>query len=276
MELLNSNEYFKLIDHLKQVKINNFFARSVIEKKIKGKVFVDNIKNPDTFYVIHPYGMSLLFGDSQNASFNNSFLGYALNKQKTRDKHEWMQAYPKDWDKVLAELFGIYLVKSTANIDHKEKEIIELCTRINFKFNREKFYSYRDHNLQPGLKMVRTNKKIFAEMKGTVIPYNFWDSANDFIENGVGFSLYYEEKLAATAYSAFIHDEKLELGIETIPEFRGRGYARLVCSALIDYCIENHYDPVWSCRLENTGSYRLAMKLGFEVTAEIPYYRLSK
>lgn len=35
-------------------------------------------------------------------------------------------------------------------------------------------------------------------------------------------------------------------------------------------------EPIWSCRLENTGSYKLAQKIGFLPTAEIPYYRLSK
>jgi hypothetical protein len=35
-------------------------------------------------------------------------------------------------------------------------------------------------------------------------------------------------------------------------------------------------EPVWACRLENDGSYKLAQKLGFEPVLEIPYYRLSK
>jgi RimJ/RimL family protein N-acetyltransferase len=113
-------------------------------------------------------------------------------------------------------------------------------------------------------------------MKGTVIPANFWDNADDFIQNGVGFSLFYEDQLTTTAYSAFIHDDKLELGIETLPEFRGKGFARLTCAALIDYCLENHFEPVWACKLENTGSYLLSQKLGFEPHIEMPYYRLSR
>ncbi len=48
------------------------------------------------------------------------------------------------------------------------------------------------------------------------------------------------------------------------------------CSTLIEYCLENSYEPVWACRLENVGSYKLAEKLGFEMYGEVPYYRLSK
>ncbi len=276
MELLDKNNYARLIDPLKQVKINNLFARSVIEKKISGKVFVDNHENPKTFYVVHPYGMSLLFGNSQNIDFNNKFLDYSLNIDKIRDRHEWMQAYPGDWDKVLSELYSNCLIKSAENKKNKESGLIELNTRINFKFNREKYNADRKMTLPQDCEIVQTDKKIYREMIGSVIPSYFWDNVKDFIENGVGFSLLCDKKLATTAYSAFIHDDKLELGIETISEFRGKGFAKLTCSALIDYCIENDYEPVWACRLENTGSFTLAEKLGFEVCNEIPYYRLSK
>ncbi len=121
-----------------------------------------------------------------------------------------------------------------------------------------------------------TDKKIYEEMTGSVVPASFWDTAEDFITNGVGFSLFYNQNLAATAYSAFIHDNKLGLGIETTPGFRGKGFAQLACSALIVYCLETGYEPVWACRLENVSSYKLAEKLGFEMYSEVPYYRLSK
>ena len=88
-------------------------------------------------------------------------------------------------------------------------------------------------------------------MKGNVIPLKFWDSAEDFYENGIGFSLFYNDKLASTAYSACIQKDKMEIGIETIAEFQGNGFAVDTCSILIEYCLNNGYEPVWSCRLEN-------------------------
>jgi GNAT superfamily N-acetyltransferase len=276
MELLDERLYERLTNPLKQVKFNNLFARSVIEKKVSGQVFVDNIENPKTFYVVHLYGMSLLFGDSQNTDFNNKYLAHSLNTNKVRDRHEWMQAYPDDWDKVISDLFSNSMIKSLENNENKESGIIELNTRINFKFNREKYIANKKMVLPQTCEIVQTDKTIYEEMKGSVIPSYFWDTADDFIGNGVGFSLMCNKKLAATAYSAFIHDNKLELGIETIPEFRGKGFAQLTCSALIDYCIERDYEPVWACRIENINSFKLAEKLGFEVSNEIPYYRLSK
>jgi RimJ/RimL family protein N-acetyltransferase len=276
MELLDKKFYGQLINHLNQVEINNLFARSVIEKKTFGQVFVDNLKNPKTFYVVHPYGMSLLFGDSQNLDFNSKFLNYSLNTNKIRDKHEWMQAFPNNWDKVLSELYGNKLIKAIENSENEVSGIVELNTRINFKFNREKYLVNKKIFLPNNCAIVQTNKKMYEEMIGNVSPYYFWNSVDDFINKGIGFSALCNSKLASIAFSAFIHDKKLELGIETIPEFRGKGFAQFACSALIDFCIENDYEPIWACRLENIGSFKLAEKLGFEVYREIPYYRLSK
>lgn len=275
MELLKEKNYDKLTEPVKEVKINNLFARSVIEKKIAGKIFVDNTENPETFYVVHPYGMSLLFGNSQNPDFNAQFLDYSLNRNKVRDKHEWLQAYPIQWDKVLFEIYDGCMIKSAENTAQKGSGIIELNTRVNFKFNPEKYMAGKRVSLPAHCSIRKTDNDAFEKMSGTVIPSFFWDGADDFAQNSIGYSLFCEDKLVATAYAAFILEDKLEIGIETVPGFRGKGFAYLACAALIDYCYGNGYEPVWACRLENIGSYALAQKLGFEVSTKIPYYRLS-
>jgi GNAT superfamily N-acetyltransferase len=273
MYLLDKADFSKAIGSLRTVAINTLFARFVIERKVSGKIYVDDLNNPATYYVIHPYGMSLLFGDCKNETFNNAFAEYALNKNKPRNAFEWMQAFPYEWNDKLAMLFGDNLVGSKTNTN--ESGVIELNTRVNFKFVLEKYLN-REIKTMSNIEIIRTNEKTFNSMNGTVVPKHFWDNSDDFANNGIGFSLFCNKQLAATAYSAYRHEDKLELGIETVAEFRKQGFAEMVCSALIDYCIENKYEPVWACRLENTGSYILAQKLGFEPTIKIPYYRLSK
>lgn len=275
MQLLNKTNYHLLLAPLRQVTINNLFARSVIEQKVNGQVYVDNCDNPSTFYVIHPYGMTLLFGNCENPSFNNWFKAYALNQNGTRQKHEWMQAFPNNWDPVLQNLFGETLIPAARNTAQQEKGIIELNTRVNFKFNKTKFLANRKSITHPDIRILPTNEELFREMRGSVIPANFWNNEADFLKNGLAYSLFYQNQLASMAFSSFWFGKQFELGIETIAEFRGKGYAELVCAALIDYCLANDYEPIWACRLENTGSYQLALKLGFEVYKTVPYYRLS-
>ncbi len=270
MVLLGVHQYHKVIEPLKQVTINNLFARTIVENHLPGKVYVDDVSTPTTFYIVHPYGMSLLFGNPDNDNFNRQFREYALNTDKSRNKCEWMQVFPDSWDEKLKELLGSGLTNNSDNQNNK----VELNGRVNFKFNRNAYSTFKQNNLKSDFKIVRTDKEAFNNMKGSVIPMYFWKDAEHFLDRGVGFSLFYNDKLASTAYSAYIHDHYLELGIETIEEYRGKGLAQYACSALIDYCLQNNFEPVWACRLENTNSCKLAQKLGFESISKRAYYKL--
>jgi len=271
MHLIDKNQYHKALSALLEVRINHLFARSVVENHLSGSVYTDDPVNPSAFYVVHPYGMSLLYGQSNNPGFTGKVLDYMLNKNKERQKIEWMQAWPQAWHDIINQHARHILVKPDEGI---EPGTIEVHTRVNFRFNFEKYRLFRVDLHRANHSIVATDESLFKRMEGTVIPLNFWDNSADFCKYGVGFSLVINDEPACTAYSAYIFDRQLELGIETRPEYRGKGFAIYTCSALIDYCLENNYEPVWSCRLENTASYRLAQKLGFEPKVTFPFYRL--
>ncbi len=275
MILLDKSNYAKVIKPLSEVTINNLFARTVVENKVDGSIFVDNTENPRTFYISHPYGMSLLFGETGHADFNSKFIDHALNTFKVRDRYEWLQAFPDSWNKTISVLLGDHLIKSKDNIGNVRNDKIEENTRVNFKFNREKYLDFNNNNKNNSYKILRTDKEMYESMQGSVVPKYFWKDAEHFYNHGLGFSLLYENKIVSTAYSSFIHGNQFELGIETMEGYKGKGFAIHTCSALIDYCLANDYEPIWSCRLENIGSYKLAQKLGFEPTAYFPYYRLN-
>lgn len=271
---LQKDQYSKLLEPIKSITNNNLFARAVAERVVEGEIFVDNVENQKSFYLLHPYGMSLLFGDSKNEAFNLAFKKYALNENRSRKIIEWMQVFPADWDAVLQDLLSDNLVSPSS--ESTSSHAIEQNVRVNFKFNEEIFLRGKlaNEKSDPAVEILRTDREAFEKMTGTVVPLNFWNDAEDFINKGVAFSLYYDGKLASTAFSAYLHDDKLELGIETYDEFKGKGLAYKACSALIEYCIENGFEPVWACKRDNVGSYQLAQKLGFENVKEISYYRL--
>jgi GNAT superfamily N-acetyltransferase len=276
MELLDKKHFSVLNDRVREIPFNNLFARAVTEKRVNGKIYVDNALDIRTAYIAHPYGMSILIGDNENEDFNQQFKEYALNSEQERDSFEWMQTWPRHWDRTLKELFDETLITAADNISRQESGIIELNTRINFKFDQATYLSKRPGINDPDIRIVPTDRQQFRQMKGTVIPKFFWDSEDDFFANGMGYSLLYKGELASLSFSSYKFDDQFELGIETSPGYRGKGFAEIVCSALINYCIENYYEPIWACRKENIGSYRLALKLGFHPTRELPYYRLSK
>ena len=275
MILLPVHKYSVLEEQIKEVQRNVLFARSVVEKHLSGIIYVDNVNEPRTSLIAHPYGMLLLMGDSNNIEFNDRFKSYAFNTAKIRAKHEWLITSSPEWDNVLTDLFGGSLIKTPENSGKEASGTIELNGRQNFSFNVQKYAQFEKRTIPEHDLIVKTDAVLFEQMTGSVIPQKFWDNAKDFETNGSGYTLLHNEEIAATAFSAFVHENRLEIGIETVEKYRGNGYAELVCCKLIDKCLESGLVPVWSCRSENTASVRLAGKLGFETTLSFPFYRLS-
>ncbi|MDX2111523.1 MAG: GNAT family N-acetyltransferase [Verrucomicrobiota bacterium] len=261
MLLLPPSDYAKAMKALEAVTINHLFIRTVLEQKVDGTVYGDDLLCPRAFYVAHPYGMALLYGqDDGNEAFHQSLRAYFLNVNGVRTSAEWVQVFPHAWTALLEPLCGTKILRNT---------------RVNFRFSPEHYRQYRANVSLDGYKIVRTDAALYGQMKGSVIPHYFWRNQEHFLREGVGYTVVCDDKPASTAYSAFIHEPEFEIGIETLAEYRGRGLAQLACTALIDYCMERDLTPVWSCRRENIGSYKLACKLGFEPTLELPFYQLA-
>ena len=88
MFLLAKNNYNLAASKLKDVAINHFFARSVVEHHVEGKVYVDDLSTPNSFYVLNPYGMSLLYGNVSHRFLNSQLKGYLLGTSGLRKADE--------------------------------------------------------------------------------------------------------------------------------------------------------------------------------------------
>ncbi len=278
MKLVEKSNYANLLAFLTKVNINHYFAKSVLKQHAKGVVYVDNKKLPSSFYIASDYGMSLLFGKSDNSGFNQQLKEYLLNTHQRRKKDEWLQVYPSQWNKVVAQLCGNKLLSNADNNSAEQLNCIVQNTRINFEFDKDRFKrAIANHGRHPEPHAIRTiDKNLYQQLDGVVVPKHFWQSAEHFAKYGKGFVLIVNNEIASTAYSATVDENSLEIGIETNQAFRGNGYAFTICRKIIEHCLANKLLPVWACKLENTASYLLAQKLGFTVSKELPYYRLSR
>jgi GNAT superfamily N-acetyltransferase len=268
-------DYNLISNILENVPINTLFAKSVVNHTKFGQIYVDKITTPSSFYIRNPCGMSLLFGRTDNEEFNNALFDYMTNKSKVREEDEWLQVFPNTWKNVIENALGSQLIrKQNTLLGNQNNNKIKENLRVNFRFSsgNQNYLSLIRNDLQ----IVRTTEDIFLNLHGNVAPKDFWNNVDQFFDQGVGFSLVVNGEIASTAFSSFCSDNQLEIGIETSEKYRGKGYAQNVCAALIQYCVANGLEPVWSCREENIASYQLAQKLGFVPTIYIPYYRLAK
>ncbi len=284
MILVNENQYEEILVQLKSIPFNTLFARAVLELKVFGKVFVDNINEPKSIYIAHEYGMSLLFGDTENLEFNLNLKEYLLNKNKYRTKYELLQVYPEKWNDKLKELLNDNIIKYSKLLDnyskskadtliekYKENHIVQ-WGRVNF------VYKEIDKAIFPKseYKIKLIDSEIYDRIEGSVIPKFFWKSKELFLSEGIGYALMNGDDIVSIAFSSCKFENVLEIGVETSEKYRKMGFAKYVCQELLSYCQKNNYSPIWACKLENTGSYLLAKSLGFEEAIILPYYELIK
>lgn len=279
MIVLDARNYTKVTPIIRSADINTMFALSVLENKVRGKVFVDEEASPASFYIQHPYGMALLYGETNKEDYYLQLASHMLNSENVRDNFEWLQVYPASLYSKIDVILGTDLIKKDPNepyqyLPEENKKVLEY-QRINYIFNMAKYLKFRKILGNKNYKIVPTSKAIFYQLNGSVVPKHFWNNYSEFIKNGIGFTLLENDFPVSTAFASFAIDDKLEIGIETYKKNQGSGFGSIVCAKLIDYCIANNYQAVWSCNSANIGSRKLAHKLGFEESKRIPYYRLS-
>jgi len=279
MILLDAQEYVHFIPALSSADINTMFARFVLQEKVTGRVFADQNGYPASLYIQHPYGMSLLCGESRSEDFYEKLTAFMLNLDKSRDRIEWLQVYPASLYSRLEAILGPNLIKKdpdetfTGLLSEEEGKVLEY-QRINYKFDKASYLDFKRNLPHHDRRVVSITDDIFDQLDGSVVPKHFWNNSGDFIGNGIGFTILENGIPISAAFSSFIIDNQLEIGIETLVDYRGAGLASMVCAALIDYCLDHGFEPVWACSSGNTGSRKLAEKLGFMEAKRVPYYCL--
>lgn len=256
---LDPTDYGTAAGLLDSAPFNVLMAKAVVAGRVRGEVFVDSLQ-PTSVFIKHMYGMSWLIGYSDSDAYRAAVAAHCSNANARRSS-EWLQVYPLDWTELLDPLVATGSVAG--------------WRRTNFWFNQTRFLT-RFPEPRGSSTTTPCTASAVRTFPGSVIPGFFWNSIAEFAESGFGyFSTHDDGEIAAIAFSSYLDETHLEIGVETLPEFRGRGHAQAACARLIHHCIEHTLIPVWSCRTGNEGSYRLAEKVGFVPVLEFPYYELA-
>lgn len=98
-----------------------------------------------------------------------------------------------------------------------------------------------------------------------------WDYYKAFTAKGFCHGVFVENKLVAAVDAPdmpFMADAVAELGVNTVPAHRNRGYAKAACIATARAMANRGLTPMWSCAQGNEASFRLALSVGFRPLAE--------
>lgn len=95
---------------------------------------------------------------------------------------------------------------------------------------------------------------------------------NEIADKGYVYGVYVDGRLVSATDAPdlpYMADVVVEPGINTLPGYRRRGYARTVAGALLELLLSEGKVPLWSCSFANTGSQRLAEGLGYVKLADV-------
>lgn len=261
MELLKKENYYKVIDLLKEVYYNHAVVYSVIEGNAPGKIYVDNKENPKSILLFPKNCFFYLLGDYKNNAFLNDLRSLILNviPNEENAKEIIFFCFNNEWRNKLDALFS--------------NEKIKRIKRKIFDFDKDAFYKYNTNKKQ-NRKGTLIIKDFNDQISKQININNSWINISDFLSKGIGKVMMENESLISACYSIYRGYNHVEIDIFTNEPYKRKGYAEYVGYYFIKECLSKNIIPSWSCWSYKESSYKLAEKLGFNEKEEIDAHLL--
>ncbi len=155
----------------------------------------------------------------------------------------------------------------------EKKSLTDAFARLGVNADKRYFYEFskdraNDVLLPDGFEIKAIDADIIERLDGRIKPSFSWESSERFLEKGKGFCVMHGQTPAAWAFSAAVSDSEVDIGVETLESYRGKGLAAAAANEMIRYVLSVGKKPVWACHYGNIGSQKVAQKLGFEPAGE--------
>lgn len=218
-----------------------------------GKAYADDPRAPKAFRIqVGPFWY--LAGDARSPG------GYEMMRDLR--PHTLLMPSPAEWIDVAREIHGETLVPllrySFSSKNLSVERLSDLLDSSPFK---------------DAIKRIDMAAAMEAlAVQNGVMDLSDFDSAEDFVERGIGFRLMSNETMMGAAYSSLVCSKGIEVSIFVFPEHRRKGIATALASALLKWGLEHGMDPHWDAA--NPESCTLAEKLGYVQTETYDAYYL--
>lgn len=235
----------------------------VVTSMHPGRIFVDEVLDPQTAYVWTSWGYHYLLGSVAPQAFID-----ALHKKLVEELLPQSAALGEpdvlltvshnEWEAVLDKIFPV-------------GNVMKLYRRA-FTFDvaifRERTAIGVD--LPHGYALELIDNKMAQLLSDDILAT--WGSLEAFNRHGLGMCLVKDGQVSSACLSAFVARGMVEIGVHTVVDERRQGFATITASGCIQKCLEAGLVPHWECFWDNVPSIGLAEKLGFRAVGDIPIY----
>lgn len=239
---LESKDFFPLI-------------AAVLLDKQDGHIYADDSETPSQVYVEHAFGFAQIFG-APNTHFEHDLETYLLTDRRFHANK--------------VRLYSLY----TPNFLTVDNEKVSLSQRQRFILNTRDFTARSDRWPDEAGKAIElsevnpSNIDVF-DSRFEIVD-RFWRSPDDFISNSNAIVVLYKGEPASICYSAATAENRAEIDVMTLPEYRKLNLAKHAVTGFIEKCARQSINPLWDCFSNNAPSMNLAKSVGFHPKS-LPY-----
>ena len=251
MNVRKKIEYKRYSDFIQYAADNDcgkVYPLSVSQGFQYGDIFTYSANNCEAVLFWHYCGFAYLARKTDKA-FLEDVYKLMLNKNNTNSRRFILMTNDEETEKFFRSKDGV-------------------CIDRRYLFEYTENQSPAIPTMPSGFEIKEINSELLSEIHGGIVPLLFWESSENFLQNGKGYCILDGKNVAAWAFSAAVSSSEIDIGVETSENYRGRGLAAAAAKMMIKYAFDVGKFPVWACHCNNTASKRLAEKIGFVKTSE--------
>jgi hypothetical protein len=251
-------ERYQLLHGVKELSLFPLIT-AVIYGIQTGKVFVDSMEHPKSFYIIHKSARSYFYTTDPKVDYK-AFLDFI---------------YSNDY---VPQYFHIYNASEGLIAAAKEQPNINIRQRDRMRMRKTDRTDISGPVDLHGFTAKRIDEADRKDLEAFGISFTdiFWDSMEDFANTGIGWVIYDDGKPMTLWYAVCVANKNCESDLVTLPEFRGKGAATIAGNLLLRTLDEKGVNMDWDVFPDNIPSIKLAERYNYETYFEYQFLSIFK
>ncbi|MDD3803139.1 MAG: GNAT family N-acetyltransferase [bacterium] len=258
---LNAEKY----DNLKSLFTTPEFVRAsaVLHLNRDGEVYADNPEKPNIVF-INTSNFSYMSGDGdfiKNSGDFKTFFAEVFGTDKKRSKRVMkLVSQNGEWNENLLNALTSY---APYKVGYRQYEMRSVG--YDTKNPIPDGYAVK---IIDGELLKCADGEFLGEVNG-LIERTLWGKNEKFFESYGGACILHDNKIVSYSFMFYNGgDDSYELSIKTDPNHRLKGLGAAATAACAEEALKKASTVRWTCKAQNEGSVKTALKVGFELVKE--------
>ncbi len=176
---------------------------------------------------------------------------------------------------LLKQIKGWRCIVLDTNVATKLGDLLLSNTKINVRYltdvyhtNNQKIITNKNYE---GASLLKAENTEEIQIITKEFEINGFKTINELLVNGFLVFSKIEDQIVSITYTSALSQKYADIGTFTKEAFRGQGFSTANATLVVNKVLEIGKIPIWSCGDTNSGSLKVAQKLGFKEVSRRKY-----